>query len=195
MNDQPPVKAARAIEREWLTLGEAASYLGVVQSTIRKWSDQGKLAAFYTPGGHRRFRRSDLDQFVDSSGPGDQSHVGPLVLIVNDDTDVREHIRLSLEAAGYSVREATHGEEAFAAVNDRAPDLVLLDVVMPGLDGWQLLRRLDERHGSISVITFNGQIAQTDDTRKVEPGATGLIGKPFEFEGLLARARALVPVQ
>ena len=46
---------------DWLTLGQAAKYLGVAQSTIRKWSDQGLVPAFYTPGGHRRFRRRDLD--------------------------------------------------------------------------------------------------------------------------------------
>ena len=49
---------------EWLTLGQAASYLGVAQSTVRKWSDGGRLSAFYTPGGHRRFRRADLDSFL-----------------------------------------------------------------------------------------------------------------------------------
>ena len=46
-------------ESEWLTLGQAARFLGVAQSTIRKWSDNGRVPAFYTPGGHRRYRRSD----------------------------------------------------------------------------------------------------------------------------------------
>ena len=54
---------------EWLTLGQAAKYLGVAQSTMRKWSDVGRVSAFYTPGGHRRYRRADLDQFLDRSGP------------------------------------------------------------------------------------------------------------------------------
>ena len=52
---------------DWLTLGQAATYLGVAQSTIRKWSDGGRLPAFYTPGGHRRFRQGDLDKFLGSS--------------------------------------------------------------------------------------------------------------------------------
>jgi len=56
-------------EPEWLTLGQAAKFLGVAQSTIRKWSDQGRVPAFYTPGGHRRYRRRDLELFVDRSGP------------------------------------------------------------------------------------------------------------------------------
>ena len=57
-------------EPDWLTLGQAAKYLGVAQSTIRKWSDQGRVPAFYTPGGHRRYRRGDLDAFLERSGPG-----------------------------------------------------------------------------------------------------------------------------
>ena len=52
------------VQPEWLTLGQAAKYVGVAQSTMRKWSDLGRVSAFYTPGGHRRYRRADLDQFL-----------------------------------------------------------------------------------------------------------------------------------
>jgi excisionase family DNA binding protein len=80
---------------EWFTLGQAASYLGVAQSTIRKWSDGGRLSAFYTPGGHRRFRRPDLDAFL--SGSRSASPRGtPLVLVVDDDERLREFVRLNL---------------------------------------------------------------------------------------------------
>src|SRR6266542_60952 len=77
-------------ESEWLTLGQAARFLGVAQSTIRKWSDQGRVPAFYTPGGHRRYRRGDLESFLDRSGPGGRPKAGPLVLLVDDDDKVRE---------------------------------------------------------------------------------------------------------
>src|ERR687898_892 len=63
-------RGTTAPQPEWLTLGQAAKYLGVAQSTMRKWSDLGRVSAFYTPGGHRRYRRSDLDQFLHRSGPG-----------------------------------------------------------------------------------------------------------------------------
>src|SRR6266576_198354 len=74
---------AQRDDSEWLTLGQAARFLGVAQSTIRKWSDQGRVPAFYTPGGHRRYRRSDLEAFLDRSGPGGRSKSGPLVLLVD----------------------------------------------------------------------------------------------------------------
>src|SRR5262249_62147924 len=75
-----------ADEPDWLTLGQAAKYLGMAQSTIRKWSDTGRLPAFYTPGGHRRYRRADLDQFLERGGsaaPGRGGGRRP-VLIVAD---------------------------------------------------------------------------------------------------------------
>ena len=68
-HERPVARRAPVAEPEWLTLGQAATFLGVAQSTIRKWSDSGRVRAFYTPGGHRRFRRSDLEAFVEASGP------------------------------------------------------------------------------------------------------------------------------
>src|SRR3712207_1844762 len=143
---------------DWLTLGEAARYLGVAQSTIRKWSDSGRLAAFYTPGGHRRFRRGDLDSFLGSSRGAGRAR--PLVLIVDDDAGTREMLRANLELEGYLVREAGSADEGLEALDEEAPDLILLDVMMPRVDGWEMLRRVRERHGvdSIPVVMFSGQI-------------------------------------
>jgi excisionase family DNA binding protein len=191
---RPGGRRAPAAEPDWLTLGQAARYLGVAQSTIRKWSDQGRVPAFYTPGGHRRFRRQDLETFVDRSGPGGQRGGGPLVLVVDDEPSLREYMRVNLELAGYSVREAGDGESALAAIEDQKPDLVLLDVVMPGIDGWQLLRQLEERHGSIPVIMFSGKIDDAAAAEAAEHGARGFVGKPFDPEELVTRAKQLVPV-
>jgi len=63
VRDPSSARPAASGEPDWLTLGQAAKYLGVAQSTIRKWSDQGRVPAFYTPGGHRRFRRGDLESY------------------------------------------------------------------------------------------------------------------------------------
>src|SRR5262249_17944467 len=82
-------------EPGWLTSGQAAKFLGVAQSTIRKWSDQGRAPAFYPPGGPRRYRRRDLELFVDRSGPSGRPG-GPLVLVVDDDARLREYMRVNL---------------------------------------------------------------------------------------------------
>src|SRR2546421_645261 len=76
-------------EPDWLTLGQAAKYLGVAQSTIRKWSDLGRVPAFYTPGGHRRDRRSDLGTLLERSGPGAKERTGPVGLVVDDEAESR----------------------------------------------------------------------------------------------------------
>src|SRR5512143_2197489 len=109
-------RRAPASEPDWLTLGQAAKFLGVAQSTIRKWSDQGRVPAFYTPGGHRRYRRADLETFLDRSGPGGRPKSGPLVLLVDDDDKVRELVRINLEFEGYVVREAGSAAEGLEAI-------------------------------------------------------------------------------
>ena len=193
MSFRPTARRALQIETDWLTLGQAAQFLGVAQSTLRKWSDEGRVPAFYTPGGHRRFRRRELEAFVARSGPGQRTS-GPLVLVVDDDAALRDLIRVNLEAAGYSVRQAENVAAALAAIDDHAPQLVLLDVVMPGADGWELLRRLEERHGSIPVIMYSGLVDETLADTAAERGASGFVGKPFDPEELVGRARQLVPV-
>ena len=187
-----PGRRAPTTEPDWLTLGQAAKFLGVAQSTIRKWSDQGRVPAFYTPGGHRRYRRRDLEAFLDRSGPGGKTG-GPLVLVVDDDARLREFMRVNLEMEGYTVREAASAEEALAALEDQAPELVLLDVVMPGVDGWQMLQRMQERHGSIPVIMFSGKVDATAAADAASRGAQGFIGKPFDPQQLIERAKTLVP--
>ncbi|MBA2384585.1 MAG: response regulator [Actinobacteria bacterium] len=185
---------------EWLTLGQAAKYLGVAQSTMRKWSDVGRLPAFYTPGGHRRYRRSDLDQFLDRSGPGaggaGYAPSGPLVLIVDDDERVREYVRVNLEAEGYSVREAGSAEEGLAVLGEQSPDLILLDVMMPQVDGWEMLRQVQEHAGvgAIPVIMFSGKVDEQAAVEARERGARGFIGKPFDPRTLIESTKQLLPV-
>ena len=183
------------IDVEWLTLGQAAKYLGVAQSTIRKWSDLGRLPAFYTPGGHRRYRRSDLDAFLERSGPGGKTKEGPDVLIVDDDPGVRGFVRASLELEGYVVREAASAEEGLAALEEHSPDLILLDVMMPHVDGWEMLRRVQERHGvgAIPVLMFSGKVDETAAADARSRGAQGFVGKPFDPSQLIESAKQLLP--
>ena len=182
---------------EWLTLGQAAKYLGVAQSTMRKWSDVGRVSAFYTPGGHRRYRRADLDQFLDRSGRGGPpSTSGPLVLIVDDDERLREYVRVNLEAEGYVVREASSADEGLAALDEESPDLILLDVMMPKVDGWEMLQRVQEKHGvgAIPVIMFSGKVDEESAAEATSRGAQGFIGKPFDPRALIESTKQLLPV-
>jgi len=185
-------------EPDWLTLGQAAKYLGVAQSTIRKWSDGGRLPAFYTPGGHRRYRRADLDEFLSQSGGGAPPRVREgrrRILIVDDDDRLREFVRVNLEMEGYSVVEAADAEQGLAALDEEPPDLILLDVMMPKVDGWEMLRRVQERHGvgSIPVIMFSGKVEEEDLRTAASRGAQGYIGKPFNPQQLIESTKQLLP--
>ena len=182
-------------EPEWMTLGQAAKFLGVAQSTIRKWSDHGRIPTFYTPGGHRRYRRGDLETFLVRSGPGRQQS-GPPVLLVDDDAGMRELVRLQLEREGYAVQEAASAAEALAAIESRTPDLILLDVMMPHVDGWEMLRQIQERYGfgSIPVLMFSGQVAEAGEGQAVSSGARGFIGKGFDPDELVEQAKAILPL-
>jgi excisionase family DNA binding protein len=183
-------------DSEWLTLGQAARFLGVAQSTIRKWSDQGRVPAFYTPGGHRRYRRSDLESFLDRSGPGGRPKSGPLVLLVDDDAKVRELVRVNLEFEGYSVREAGSAEEGMTAIEEAKPDLVLLDVMMPQTDGWEMLRRIQERYGAgaIPVVMFSGKVDEQAQAQAATSGAQGFVGKPFDLQQLIDQTKQIAPL-
>jgi excisionase family DNA binding protein len=179
---------------DWLTLGQAAIYLGVAQSTVRKWSDGGRLSAFYTPGGHRRFRRGDLDAFLAGSSGGTATAEKPLVLIVDDDEQLREFVRVNLEMDGYIVREAGSAEEGLSALEEEPPDLVLLDVMMPQVDGFEMLRRMQEQHGlgSVPVIMFSGKVDEETAGRAAREGAQAFIGKPFDPQALIESTKQLL---
>jgi excisionase family DNA binding protein len=190
-----PGRRAPTSDPDWLTLGQAAKYLGVAQSTIRKWSDQGRVPAFYTPGGHRRYRRSDLDNFLNRSGPGGSMQQGPLILIVDDDERVREYVRVNLEMEGYAVREAGSADEGLGVLEEVSPDLILLDVMMPEVDGWEMLRRVQERHGvgAIPVVMFSGKVNEQSADEATSRGAQGFVGKPFDPQQLIEHAKQLLP--
>jgi excisionase family DNA binding protein len=180
-------------EPEWLTLGQAARYLGVAQSTIRKWSDNGRVRVYKTPGRHRRYRRDDLDAFLERSGP--EARRGPVVLIVDDDDRLREYVRVNLEMEGYTVREAGSAEEGMRVLDDSRPDLILLDVMMPEVDGWEMLQRVHDRHGvgAVPVVMFSGKVDEQAAGEAAERGAQGFIGKPFDPQELIAQTKQLLP--
>ena len=194
--ESPAGRGAPPSEPDWLTLGQAAKYLGVAQSTMRKWSDVGRVAAFYTPGGHRRYRKRDLDAFLERSGPTTLAQAGPLVLVVDDDERIRQYVRVNLEMEGYAVREAASAEEGLAVLDEASPDLILLDVMMPQVDGWEMLRRVHERHGvgAIPVIMFSGKIDDQAAGEAASRGAQEFIGKPFSPQQLIESTKQLLPV-
>jgi CheY-like chemotaxis protein len=105
-------------------------------------------------------------------------------------------VRVNLEAEGYIVREAGSAEEALSALGEESPDLILLDVMMPEVDGWEALRRIQEHTGvgAIPVIMFSGKVNGESDEEARSRGAQGFIGKPFDPRSLIESTRQQLPV-
>jgi DNA-binding response OmpR family regulator len=116
----------------------------------------------------------------------------PLILIADDDPDILSLVTLRLERSGYEVIGAGDGEQALAAAIARPPDLALLDVMMPKLDGYEVTARLrgngTTRH--IPVILLTARVQEADIARGVEAGADDYVRKPFSTQELRERIQA-----
>jgi DNA-binding response OmpR family regulator len=115
----------------------------------------------------------------------------PQVLVVDDDHKILRLLRIELTAQGFGVSMAERGDEALQAVQRLRPDLVVLDIIMPGMDGLTVLKRLRETSG-VPVILLTAKGTDSDKILGLELGADDYIPKPFNPEELTARARAVL---
>ncbi|HET7144103.1 MAG TPA: response regulator transcription factor [Anaerolineales bacterium] len=113
------------------------------------------------------------------------------VLVVDDDPKIRKLIRVNLEPRGHFVREAADGSEAIKAFEDNPPDLILLDLVMPGIDGIDVCLRVRE-HSDVPIIVLSARDEEELKVRALDAGADDYVSKPFGYEELLARVRAVM---
>ncbi len=114
-----------------------------------------------------------------------------LLLVVEDDPSLREVIRLGLEAEGFRVLTAADGPSALIDFASHKPDLMLLDVMLPGLDGFAVCREI-RRVSLVPVIMLTARTSTTDVVQGLEAGADDYVTKPFEFPELVARVRSVL---
>ena len=126
-------------------------------------------------------------EFADVSG-------GESLLVADDDPFIARLLEIELRAAGYDVRVASDGVEAFDLAQERSPDLVLADVMMPNMDGFELTRRLrqDPRTATVSIIMLTARGLSADKLEGFAIGADDYIVKPFDTPELLARIRGVL---
>ena len=113
------------------------------------------------------------------------------VLVVDDDAEIRELVRRLLERVGYDVHDAGDGRAALRALHEQRPDLVVLDVNMPGLSGWETLERIRDL-SDVPVLMLTAHAGELEKVRGLVAGADDYVAKPFGRQELVARVGALL---
>ncbi len=113
------------------------------------------------------------------------------ILVVDDDPEIVSFVKRGLAYEGYTVDTAADGTEALARARDREPDLVVLDIMMPGIDGIEVAKRL-RQGGDVPILMLTAKGTVADKVAGLESGADDYLVKPFAFDELLARVRALL---
>jgi two-component system, OmpR family, KDP operon response regulator KdpE len=114
------------------------------------------------------------------------------VLVVDDEPAIRRFLRTSLDAQGYRVSESEDGDEALDAIRRNPPDVVVLDLGLPRLDGFEVIRRLRGAGSTIPIVVLSSRGDETGKVEALDLGADDYITKPFGIDELLARLRAAV---
>jgi two-component system response regulator MprA len=113
------------------------------------------------------------------------------ILVIEDERQIADLLRRGLLYEGYAVEVASDGEAGLAAARDRPPDLILLDLMLPGIDGLTVCRRL-RAAGDVPILILTAKDAVADRVAGLDAGADDYLAKPFSFDELLARIRALL---
>ena len=118
----------------------------------------------------------------------------PVILTADDDPDIRELLAFRLERSGYTVLQAVDGEEALALALEHRPDLAVLDVMMPKMDGFEVVRRLraEEATKGMPIIMLTARAQDSDVEEGFDAGADDYLRKPFSPQELRARVQAIL---
>ena len=117
----------------------------------------------------------------------------PTILVVDDQRNIRALLRLYLEQAGYRVEEAADGETALQRIDRAPPDLLILDLMLPRIDGWELCRRLRAgEHAALPILMLTARDDEVDKIVGLELGADDYVTKPFNPREVVARVKAIL---
>jgi two-component system response regulator VicR len=181
-----------------LTTGEIAKYCDVNFRTVIRWIEKGHIKAFKLPGrGNNRVMVNDFIDFLkkhDIPIPQEFQEFTRRILIVDDDKAMANSIRRILKSAGYETKLAHNGFEAGDALRSFVPQLMTLDLAMPGLDGMDVLRyvRSIPSLSSLKILVIS---ALPDLEKALDEGADDMLTKPFEREELLNKIDALLSME
>jgi len=195
-------------KKDYLTIPEAAKICSVGRTTMWRWVRSGVVKSSMTLGGQHRIRKSDLDAVLAENHahraplPGTESKPQPSsqftrhhkILVVDDEPQVLKMTARILEAKGYEIENAADGFEAGIQVLEFKPDLVFLDLYIPGMDGFEVCRKIKEnpKTAIIVVVAVTGYDNDENRERIMKAGADGYLTKPVERKHLLESISTLI---
>lgn len=173
-----------------LDVREAAAYLKLNEQTVRRLARERQIPGFKV-GGSWRFKRSVLDRWTDSQ----HTESGKAkILVVDDDKAILEFVVLTLAKEGFEVTKASGGEQALELMRQDVPDLVILDLKIPGMDGPAVLKEIRRRWGRLPVVILTGYPDSELMHRALQHSPLLVLAKPAGREQILhAIEQALAP--
>jgi excisionase family DNA binding protein len=186
-----------AMKNDLYTVGQAAEYCSLSRGTVWRYIKSRDLKASQTPGGHFRILRKDLDSFIVERG------MYPLannfsstykILIVDDDRAIRDLLTQMLSAHKYKTETASNGFSAGAKVATFKPDLIILDLLMPQMSGFEVCRLLkeDPETSHIKILAITGYNTEENRDKIMKAGADDYMAKPLSINALLEHLAGLL---
>lgn len=172
----------------------------VHHTTVIYWINEKKIPAYLTPGGHRRVKKEDLLDFMRKFNipiPDTLARVYKRILVIDDDHDALDELNSALRAEGFEVDLASSGFEAGQKVHVCKPDLILLDFMMPGMDGFEACSILknDKETASIPVIAVTA-LNGGDEVEKIkECGVKAYFSKPLDLARLIKTVKDVLKIR
>ncbi len=178
---------------------EISKICNVHHTTVICWINEKKVPAYVTPGGHRRVKKEDLLDFMRRYGipiPETLARNNKRILIVDDDRSALDELSSALSAEGFEVDLASSGFEAGKKVYVSKPDLILLDFMMPGMDGFEVcsILKKDKEAASIPVIAITALNGGDEVERIKKCGVKVYFSKPLDLARLIKVVKDILAV-
>jgi len=185
------------VSDEIFSIPQAAKRCAISRWTLMKCVNSGELKASRTPGGHYRILKEDLEDFIIKKKMYPLVHdhsSNKRILIVDDDVQVQKLLTLMLSSKKYKTETASSGFEAGAKVVKFKPDLIILDLLMPEMSGFEVCRQIKKgpETSHIKILVLTGYDSKENRDRTMESGADYYVAKPMEKDVLLQHVEDLL---
>ena len=179
------------------SIPQAAKLCALSRGTLWKYAKSGELKTSLTPGGQYRILKKDLESFMRAKGMyplANYQPAGKKILIVDDDPQIQRLLTTMLSAQKYETTVASSGFEAGALVIKLKPDLVILDLFMPGMDGFEVCQQLkeDPEISHVKILAVTGFDTPENRDRIIAAGADGYLAKPLKKKAVFQQVESLL---